>query len=168
MPQFLLVSKVEPVEREGVTIQTKPYTPEITEGERFAFYLTANPVVSRKTEGKKKSVKHDVWMDAKKRATDSGVDKISIVKACEDASKKWLVNQGEKGGFFVTENDFVVDGYMQNRIYKKHQKVPIQFSSIKYEGALTVTNPDKFLPVLYTGLGRAKAFGCGLLLIRRA
>ncbi|WP_308340124.1 type I-E CRISPR-associated protein Cas6/Cse3/CasE [Thiolapillus sp.] len=36
------------------------------------------------------------------------------------------------------------------------------------QGSLTVTEPDAYLATLKQGLGRAKAFGCGLMLIRRA
>ena len=34
-------------------------------------------------------------------------------------------------------------------------------------GILSVKEPDTFLATLGTGLGRARAFGCGLMLIRR-
>jgi len=164
---FLLVSKTEPVESGGVLVTSKSYTPSLIKGQKLAFSLVANPVVSRKVEGVKHSVKHDVWMDAKKQAKENGNNAVSIVNACEYASKLWLIRQGERCGFILNEADVLVDGYLQNRFYKGRKKVPIQYSSIHYEGLLTITDAKKFVKMLYSGIGRSKAFGCGLMLVRR-
>lgn len=43
-----------------------------------------------------------------------------------------------------------------------------QFGILDLRGSLTVTEPATFLAALARGFGRAKAFGCGLMLIRRA
>ena len=45
--------------------------------------------------------------------------------------------------------------------------VPICFSTLDFSGLLTVADPEKFLSTLYGGIGPAKGFGCGLLLIKR-
>jgi len=39
---------------------------------------------------------------------------------------------------------------------------------IDFEGFLTVTDPNLFVASLVCGIGRAKAYGCGLMLIARA
>ena len=167
IPQFLLVSKTEPVETGGISVISKYYTPTLAQGQKLAFSLVANPVVSRKVEGKKHSVKHDVWMDAKKQEKENDGNAASIVQACENASKLWLIRQGERCGFFLKETDVLIDGYIQNRFYRGRTAKPIQYSSIHYEGLLTVTDVGKFLEMLYSGIGRSKAFGCGLMLVRR-
>ena len=167
IPQFLLVSKTEPVETGGVAVISKSYIPQLIKGQKLAFSLVANPVVSRKVEGKKHSVKHDVWMDAKKQAKEDRANTVSIVQACENASKSWLIRQGERCGFSLKETDVLIDGYIQYRFYKGRKAKLIQYSSIHYEGLLTVTDAEKFIKMLYTGIGRSKAFGCGLMLVRR-
>ena len=167
VPHFLLVSETEPVESGGITVFSKVYSPQLVKGQKLAFTLVANPVVSRKVNGRKNSVKHDVWMDAKKQAKEKGYKKEFIVQNCESASKKWLINQGDRGGFLIKETDILIDGYMQNRLYKGRRLNPIQYSSIHYEGILTVTDVDKFIHVLFSGIGRSKAFGCGLMLVRK-
>ncbi len=44
----------------------------------------------------------------------------------------------------------------------------IALSTLDFEGQLQVTDPDHFLRNgLPAGIGPAKAFGCGLLLVRR-
>jgi CRISPR system Cascade subunit CasE len=39
---------------------------------------------------------------------------------------------------------------------------------LDFEGVLEVTDPDRFVDAVAQGFGRAKGFGCGLMLIRRA
>jgi len=40
-------------------------------------------------------------------------------------------------------------------------------STVDFQGILTVTDPELFRKALYEGLGKSKAFGCGLMLVRR-
>jgi len=42
------------------------------------------------------------------------------------------------------------------------------FSSIDFTGELQITDIEKFQHTLFNGLGRSKAFGCGLLMVKRA
>jgi len=167
IPQFLLVSKERPINSIGVNILSKEYSPKLAVGQQLSFTLNANPVVSRKTEGKKNSVKHDVWMDAKNQSRRNNLDKTATVKVCEDASKEWLARQGVRCGFQIDKSNILIDGYLQNYFYKRGKEKSIQFSSIHYEGILTVSDVDKFTNMLFTGIGRSKAFGCGLMLVRR-
>lgn len=41
------------------------------------------------------------------------------------------------------------------------------FSSVDFTGELQITDAEKFRHTLFNGLGRAKAFGCGLLMVKR-
>ena len=148
-------------------VQTKSFVPHLSIGQELAFTLVANPVVARKTKGKKHSIKHDVWMDAKKQAKEQALTDTQLIEACESASKDWLIHQGERCGFSLSRESILVDGYLQNCFYKGKGESPIRFSSIHYEGLLTVTDPEAFIQMLGVGLGKSKAFGCGLMLIRR-
>lgn len=38
---------------------------------------------------------------------------------------------------------------------------------VDFEGELQVTDLKRFTPILFNGIDPAKAFGCGLLLVRR-
>ena len=44
----------------------------------------------------------------------------------------------------------------------------MRIAIVEFEGVLTVTDPQRFLISLGRGFGRAKAYGCGLMLIARA
>lgn len=54
--------------------------------------------------------------------------------------------------------------------YQQHQvakgKNQIRFSTVDIVGQLEVTDPEKFTEALFNGIGRSKAFGCGLMLIK--
>ena len=59
------------------------------------------------------------------------------------------------------------EGYIQHQNHKKVQSKPIRYSTLDLAGTLTVIDPEMFLRTLYQGIGPAKAFGCGLMLVRR-
>jgi CRISPR system Cascade subunit CasE len=76
-----------------------------------------------------------------------------------------LARQGAAHGF-APEAGVAVDGYTRVRIDREAGK-PAVFAVVDFTGALRVTEPDGFLAALASGFGRARAFGCGLMLIRR-
>jgi len=49
----------------------------------------------------------------------------------------------------------------------RHKGRSIEFSAVDYQGAATVIDSAKLAVALRLGVGRAKGFGCGLLLIKR-
>jgi CRISPR system Cascade subunit CasE len=90
------------------------------------------------------------------------------------ALENWLTKQGERLGFELVVDD---DGLskLQNSSYLWHG-LPAKakkkgdksgFSAVDFSGELQITDMSKFKEALFTGIGRSKAFGCGLLLIRR-
>ncbi len=82
-----------------------------------------------------------------------------------EAGLAWLERQGKAHGF--TPGSVGVDGYETMRVPRDDKKRPVQFSRLEFTGGLTVTDPASFLAALAAGFGRARAFGCGLMLIRR-
>ncbi|QBQ53750.1 type I-E CRISPR-associated protein Cas6/Cse3/CasE [Nitrosococcus wardiae] len=79
----------------------------------------------------------------------------------------WLATRAKKLGFVVQESQVNVDGYRQYRLHKHRQSRPIRFSTLEFNGVLTVADPKRFQQTLYEGIGPAKGFGCGLLMVRR-
>ena len=89
------------------------------------------------------------------------------------AGRAWLADQGARNGFRLPLNAagepvLRVDGYDQVRVTRGRGQKAIRFSVLDLEGMLEVVAPDSFLEALARGFGKAKAFGCGLMLIRRA
>lgn len=177
----------------GWRVQAKPYDPKLEAGERLAFELRANPVVTRpgspvlaadgtpvQREGgrrsgapKHKSTRHDVVMDAKKRLLAArgllrwqdwrSDDRPPVAELVRDSCSRWLADCAPRHGFAVEPHGLRVDAYAQHRA----KDGAMRFSSVDFAGELMVTDAAAFREALANGVGRAKAFGCGLLLVRR-
>lgn len=151
-----------------LAVETKEFAPALSPGDRLGFSLRANATVTRRDpSGRPK--RHDVVMDALARAgVKPGERAPARPAAIDEAGHAWLRRQGEKAGFRLVEDGEqgpVVDGYDRWRFRKLGRDGAI--SVLDFEGALEVVDPPAFLARLTAGFGRAKAFGCGLMLIRR-
>ena len=167
---YLLSSEPPSSEQTLFDVQTKPFNPVLSQGMQLGFRLMANPTISKKLNpDDKRSKRFDVMMHAKKQLQQQGeTDKNRIKQGMIAAAQNWLM--GEKRqfdyGFRLNAVPDIV-GSEQHQTIKKGVKGTIQFTSVDYQGVLTVTDPDKFKATLYGGIGRSKAFGCGLMLIRQ-
>jgi CRISPR system Cascade subunit CasE len=186
IPRFYVVSKRPPTAfSEAWQVQSRNYDPQLQEGQRLSFQLRANPVITRKNDAGK-SQRHDVVMQAKKQLlTEHGLSKEAKWADWNDESNKpflyelvqqccavWLDGVAKRNGFEIALTDeeepqrkLQVDAYEQNKAGKHDHN--IRFSAVDFSGELLVTNPELFHLALCNGLGHAKAFGCGLLLVRK-
>lgn len=166
LPLFYTLSSEEPQEVPGLLqYESRPFQPQLKTGDHLAFRLRANPTVARRNDTKKNSVRHDVLMDAKKQCQRDHIESPNeVASRMDQAALEWLKNKEESSGFEMPVAP-QVSGYRQHIVGRKGRE--IRFSSVDYEGVLRVMDPDRFLSSLFFGLGRSKAFGCGLMLIRR-
>lgn len=145
-------------------VEAKPFEPALVAGDRLRFLLRANPVVSRGPPGQR-GRRHDVVMNAL-HALPQAQRAGARLQVVAEAGGAWLARQGAAHGF-VPADGVGVDGYETTRIPREAGE-PARFGQIDFTGHLVVTDPAAFLPALAAGFGRARAFGCGLMLIRRA
>ena len=150
----------------------KPFSPSLTTGCRLRFSLHANPVVRRSTAEARpggngfRVRKDDVVMHAIK-PLPKGERAAARFDAIGGSGLTWLQRQGEKAGFRFDPAEVVVEGYAEAEVRRLGRR-PIRFHTIDIDGRLTVTDPVAFTAAIARGFGAAKAFGCGLMLIRRA
>lgn len=192
--KYYLLSKRAPIDQSNlwsVDTHSRPFDPKFSEGQRLYFTLRANPVVTHKTKRDNreaylqkraqrdvkdktkltsKRVRHDVVMEEKRRLGYQELPKSERPpehQIVQQACSEWLSTRSERLGFGFESQSVIADGY-QKRIgrSRKHQKT-IRFSTVDFHGVLTVIDPEKFKQALLDGIGRSKAFGCGLLLVRR-
>ena len=83
-----------------------------------------------------------------------------------EAGAKWLSAQGARAGFRLTGTP-IVESYSQIAIERRHGR-SANIAVLDLKGGIEITDPDPFLAKLAVGFGAAKAFGNGLMLIRRA
>lgn len=196
-PSFLVLSKERPQADDGLwRVESRAFAPTFTVGQRLGFKLTASPVIrkSHKVEGmrpnkpkkqKVKVTKHDVVMNRLRELSEQENQAVPRANLIRDAGLDWLQAQGERAGFRIpsveleefsddgllssdhTAAALRVDGYRQHRLQRKGER-SLRYSTLDFEGQLEVTDPVKFLARVQLGFGPEKAFGCGLMLLRRA
>ena len=142
-------------------VETKPFNPAVEIGTQLKFDVRVNPTITTKQTGRR----HDVLMHAKKQATQDGVSPDKIQSHMYAAANAWFTDPRR-----LSEWGFELPAAPQADRYTQHRNIGkrnIQFSSIDFTGVLRVTEPARFLEKLGHGFGKAKAFGCGLMLLRR-
>lgn len=123
-------------------------------GQTWAFRLTANP--TRYVRG----------------ADDSRAKRVGHVSVGHQA--EWLRERCERLGFRITgtgpddpTGDLVVTRRNIASFDRKEAEAPrsrtVTISTVQYDGRLEVTDADALRHALVTGIGPAKAYGCGLL-----
>lgn len=75
----------------------------------------------------------------------------------------WVNRKGEQGGFSVDED--TLRTFSRGRAYFEKNGVRGLHSAVELQGVLTLTDPQKFHETFTRGVGSAKAFGFGLLVI---
>jgi len=172
---FLILSPTPPPEETALfDINTQEFAPALKAGTALRFSLRANPTVAISAVGSMPRLRSrivDVVMAAiheSERGARSELRRSAIVTA----GTRWLEAQGARNGFDLIDPSETarIDGYQTHRLPRKAEEKgkPMTYSTLDFEGCLRVTDPAAFLTRLVAGFGRAKAFGCGLMLIRRA
>jgi len=166
-PGYYVVSKRQPADTTQLwNIATKDYRPALRKGQHLSFMLRANPVVTSGKSGKR----HDVVMHEKRQIGYKSMplnNRPSHQELVEKSGRKWLVACAERHGFSVDAGRLVIDGYRLYSAGKAATKTPIRFGTVDFQGVLQVVEPGLFKKALETGIGKSKAFGCGLMLVRR-
>ena len=168
---FLVVSERPPSDPLGNwRVETKEYAPALSIGDRLRFSLRANPVrTGRNAEGKQ--ARFDVVMDRKKSLREQGLaadEMPSQAAIAQEAGTEWLKVRQEKLGFEVSLEGLRADGYRILEMPRGRGKGKVRIATLDFEGVCSVRDPDRMWKALINGIGPAKAFGCGLLLIKRA
>lgn len=151
--------------------QVRDFTPQLAIGDRLAFALRANATRTQATGrtsagGKPHKAHIDLVMDALHPLQKGRAE--ARMQIAQDVATHWMTQQGQRHGFNpdqVVANDYRV---IASPAHGRSGRGRPRFGVLDLQGVLTVTDPAAFLSRLVAGFGRAKAFGCGLMLIRRA
>lgn len=120
----------------------------VRSGDRRRFRLTANPVITK--------------------SAGSGNRGTVTAHLTYAQQEKWLLDRAEKYGFSLKEGEFSVTQSEWVSFRKGKDKCrPVSFKAATFEGILTVTDAELFREALCGGIGREKAYGCGLLTVLR-
>jgi CRISPR system Cascade subunit CasE len=149
--RLLVQSRRAPEAASGVSlIGTREFHPQPAAGQRLAFLLTANPVktivdAQREAKPKKQSEKC----------------RVPLIK--EEEKRLWLARKLAEAATVEA-----VSVLPHAPTYFRKGSRSGKLITVTFEGVLNVADPERLTSLLENGIGPAKAFGCGLLLVRRA
>ena len=140
--------------------QVQDFAPKLAAGDRLTFALRVNATRDRAGAGRV-----DVVMHALHGIEDRAAARMPVAQR-EGAA--WLAGQGARNGFRLIGAE--VGDYTTVTLpgFRGKRKGQPQFGILEMTGLLEVTDPAELIARLGQGFGRAKAFGCGLMLVRRA
>jgi CRISPR system Cascade subunit CasE len=140
--RILMQSIYEPSATENikgcVILRKKVFNPVLKEKDRLYFVLCANPTKQL----------------LKERSRVPLIDEDQVIN--------WLKKKLENAAGL--ENAEIVE--KRNLYFRKNGKAG-KIVTITYSGQISVDDPESMRAILEQGIGRAKAFGCGLMLVRR-
>mgnify|MGYP000031549928 FL=1 len=132
-----------------------PFLSRLATGDQWAFRLTANPVHTA-------------------RRKDDEPTKVTAHVGLRH-QRDWLLKRQENAGFRVVEKTperrlMVEDQYeltVRDRrrltFGKGEQRQPVTLVTVTFDGRLEILDAEAFRRALVRGIGKAKAYGCGLL-----
>lgn len=123
-----------------------PFLEKIQVGDRRRFRLTANPVVA-------------------KSAGDGSRGRV-LAHVTVEQQERWLAERAEKYGFSLSGEEFSVvnSSWVSLRKGREDGRI-VTFREVTFEGILTVADAELFCSALKNGIGREKAYGCGMLTV---
>lgn len=134
----------------------RPFLDQLTTGQRWAFRLAANPVKSIHQPGKRGRV---------------------VPHVTPEQQIAWLTDRTADRGFrilpvqeFPEQPDVQVNeirdlSFDRKHDVKQHKRVALRI--VQFDGSLEITDRQAFQQALTSGIGRAKAYGCGLMTLSR-
>ena len=165
---FIIVASRPPEDPHALWSMDRPpkeYAPDLKIGDRLGFVLRANPAMALRQPGAKRGKRVDAIMHAKFQLPKGDRSKFSRTDASKIAVE-WLAKRGASIGAEFDAETCEATGYTQLRIPRPGSE-PIEFSQIDFSGRLTVADPLKLQTGLFKGVGKARSYGCGLMLVRR-
>ena len=176
--RFYILSHRKPVQSGlFLPLESTEFSPVLAQGDRLAFTLRANATRDRRMEkskdGRRRSRRVDLVMDAlysipgqRTIGPDQASDRPGMrMQIADRVANEWLTAMGDRVGFSIEK--LQVDDYSVRQCRRSKGSL-VTFGLLDMKGVLLVNQPDPFLAALARGFGRARAFGCGLMLIRRA
>jgi len=133
----------------GVVRPYSDFLDRVTEEDRWAFRITANPVRYHKPEGAKR-----------------GIREAHVTVGYQQA---WFREQATRHGFSVSDGDgdtFILSN-RKTVSFDRAGSGRVTVSMAQFNGQLEVVDRERFSRALVSGIGPAKAYGCGLLTLAR-
>ncbi|AKU15133.1 type I-E CRISPR-associated protein Cas6/Cse3/CasE [Luteipulveratus mongoliensis] len=140
----------------------EPFLSQLGPGQRWLFRLTANPVRSMS-----------------RAAPDGRRVRGKPIPLTHAHQEEWLVARAERHGFTIPLNSLDSPEVSARELLQRDRHTTsfnrrsdgedagrtdrVQITRVTFEGVLDVTDPDALRLTLRNGMGKARAYGCGLM-----
>ncbi len=138
--RLLVLSAQRPTPPQWGRWQVKSVADSFLEHDRYRFQLKANPTMRRRE------------------------DRRRIALYDEAKLREWMRRKAEQAGFRIADDSLVVGAPMDETFVRDHRRG--KHVAVDFQGLLRVTDRERFQHAFLHGIGSAKAFGFGLLLLQ--
>ena len=138
--RVLLLSEHKPTTTTVFAWQTKEVGQPFFEHNHYRFQLKANPTMRRSSDGRRLAI----YDETKLRA--------------------WLMRKAESAGFVIATESLEVGSPMDETFVRDGQRG--KHVAVDFAGVLHITDRTRFTSCFNTGIGSAKGFGYGLLMLQ--
>lgn len=132
------------------TVEYDSFLSDINAGDIRKFRIRANPT----------------------RSVSQGGGKGTRGKVCQhitaEQQLQWLIDRSKKCGFSVEGPNLQANIISRDNLKFRNKNNTISLGAAVFEGILKVEDAEAFINTIENGLGRAKAYGFGMITISRA
>ncbi|KAF0808016.1 hypothetical protein A6D6_00406 [Alcanivorax xiamenensis] len=142
--KILMLANREPmdtVEAQHGEVRSRPIPDDFLEHDRYRFKVIVNPT-----------------------RRDSASRKLLAVRGREEVAQWFIERANNSWGFEVAPQQLQVDK-IEVLQFKDKQKRKVTIGQAHVQGMLRITEKERFVNSFAQGIGRARAYGCGLLQI---
>ena len=171
MDPSLIVETAGYATDEGVTVRdTGAFLEALSPGQRWGFRITVNPTFrdtkQRNGKGKKKTLAHVTIAQQTQWLLDrTEANGFSILTSREIGGDLPVLE--DEAGERVDGANLVVDCVGRGIEKFRHDGTYVTIQMATFQGVLEVRDPARLRACLVGGMGRSKAYGCGLMTLAR-
>lgn len=151
---ILMQSMRKPVNSSNAAqvLACKEYPLSLKTDQRLRFLLIANPVKMINDEDGRKSPKGEP-------------KKCRVPLVREEEQRAWMERKLMN---IASLESLAIDPVFPVRFRKGKEERAGKIQQVRFQGILKIEEPESMVELIQTGIGPAKAFGCGLLSLARA
>lgn len=146
----------------GSSLEGKPMPAVWKTGARLGFEVLIRPTVRRARGHRNPGGEVDAFQREAERYASG-----EMPRGREEVYKDWLSEQLQRHGGAELEEASLVS-FQRTRAIRRRGSRPVEGPDALMTGALTITDGEKFARLLARGIGRHRAYGYGMLLLRPA
>jgi len=147
-------------------VDAKPFQPRLYPGDRLRFTLRVNPVKQR--DGQRIDAVYDTFNRERIAAEAAGRPAPDRLEVAQRVGADWLGRRAGRLGLRFDADTIQAESYATERVATGDRRRPFTLSVLDLTGEAEVTDPQAVAKALPAGVGKGRAYGCGMMLIARA